>query len=136
MASCLCHGFSLGFHLSACITSLKSTSGNFPCASFNPQIIDKYLHLEISKGRVSGPFLQQLLWEGGLESALMTKCDLHLIHGLAPLTQKALTHQLNAATGSSLPRTIISLPHWLFPVNEKTFTCFCSFLQIPSTIHS
>ena len=63
MASCLCHGFSFGFHLSTRITSLQSTSGNLPCASFNPQIIDKYLHLEMSKGRVLGLFPQQLLWE-------------------------------------------------------------------------
>ena len=135
MASCLSHGFSLGFHLSTCITHLKSTSGNFfPAASFNPQIIDKYLHLEISKGRLecqapsNSSFSGTWIYSHGQVQPLLDSWS-------CPLNSKGLTHRLNAATGSSLPRRIISLLYWLFPASEKTFTWFCSHLQIPFTIH-
>ena len=51
-------GLSNGFHLSfnPLAVSLKSASQNMPSASLQPSVIDQYLHTELEKGHVAGPF--------------------------------------------------------------------------------
>ena len=50
----LSNGFHLGFNPLA--VSLKSASQNMPSASLQPSVIDQYLHTELEKGRVAGPY--------------------------------------------------------------------------------
>jgi len=48
------NGFHLGFHSSS--NSLKSATSNMPSALLQRSIIDSYLHNELHKGRIAGPF--------------------------------------------------------------------------------
>ena len=54
MISGLSNGFHLGFNPLA--ISLKSASQNMPLPSPQPSVIDRYLCMELEKGRVAGPF--------------------------------------------------------------------------------
>ena len=48
------NGFWVGFNLAS--VSLKSATQNMPSVSLQPSVIDDYLHPELAKGRVAGPF--------------------------------------------------------------------------------
>ena len=48
------NGFRVGFNPAS--VSLKSATQNMPSASLQPSVIDDYLHTELAKGRVAGPF--------------------------------------------------------------------------------
>ena len=48
------NGFCVGFNPAS--VSLKSVTQNTPSASLQPSVIDDYLHPELAKGRVAGPF--------------------------------------------------------------------------------
>ena len=48
------NGFWVGFNLAS--VSLKSATQNIPPVSLQPSVIDDYLHPELAKGRVAGPF--------------------------------------------------------------------------------
>ena len=48
------NGFRVGFNSAS--VSLKSTTHNMSSASLQPLVIDDYLHTELAKGRVAGPF--------------------------------------------------------------------------------
>ena len=49
----LCHRFHLGFSPSQ---KLKSAKKNKPSAAQHPSMVDQYLAIEVSLGRVAGPF--------------------------------------------------------------------------------
>ena len=53
------NGFRVGFNSAS--VSLKSTTHNMSSASLQPLVIDDYLHTELAKGRVAGPFSSPLL---------------------------------------------------------------------------
>ena len=53
------NGFRVGFNPAS--VSLKSTTHNMSSASLLPLVIDDYLHTELAKGRVAGPFSSPLL---------------------------------------------------------------------------
>ena len=48
------NGFWVGFNLAS--VSIKSATQNMPSVSLQPSVIDDYLHPELAKGRVAGPF--------------------------------------------------------------------------------
>ena len=53
------NGFRVGFNPAS--VSLKSATHNMPSASLQPLVIDDYLHTELAKGGVAGPFSSPLL---------------------------------------------------------------------------
>ena len=53
------NGFRVGFNSAS--VSLKSATHNMSSASLQPLVIDDYLHTELAKGRVAGPFSSPLL---------------------------------------------------------------------------
>lgn len=50
----IAHGFRIGFDASD--VSLSSTKCNMQSATAHPEEVDKYLHKELSEGRLIGPF--------------------------------------------------------------------------------
>ena len=53
------NGFHVGFNTAS--VSLKSAAQNMSSASLQPLVIDDYLHRELAKGRIAGPFSSPLL---------------------------------------------------------------------------
>ena len=53
------NGFHVGFNTAS--VSLKSVAQNMSSASLQPSVIDDYLHRELAKGRIAGPFSSPLL---------------------------------------------------------------------------
>ena len=53
------NGFHVGFNTAS--VSLKSAAQNMSSASLQPSVIDDYLHRELAKGHIAGPFSSPLL---------------------------------------------------------------------------
>ena len=53
------NGFRVGFNSASVF--LKSTTHNMSSASLQSLVIDDYLHMELAKSRVAGPFSSTLL---------------------------------------------------------------------------
>jgi len=71
----LTHGFRIGFNRAS---SLQSATANMASARLHPQVITEYIQMELSRGRMLGPF-----------SLTFTTPELHINRfGVIPKTQK------------------------------------------------